>query len=122
MFTRVILAGHSLVVQPSAIVWHRHRDDLEELRIQARGYGLGLGAWLAKILSNPQTAKLALARSPRAARNFLRNARVNRGPAVDRSPGSRSWDAQLAKVLRMELYSVALGPLNYLLERRYGGG
>jgi GT2 family glycosyltransferase len=122
MFTRMILAGHSLVVQPSAIVWHRHRDDLEELRVQARGYGLGLGAWLTKILSNPHTAKLALARSPRAARNFLRNARVQKGPAAGRLPGRGSWDTQLAKVLRVELYSVALGPLNYMLERRSGGG
>lgn len=120
MFTRVILAGYSLVVQPSAIVWHRHRDDLQALRVQARGYGLGLGAWLAKILSNPETAKLALARSPRAARNFLRNARVQRRSSEERPLGHDSWDAQLAKVLRVELYSVALGPLNYMLERRLG--
>ncbi|MET4591931.1 glycosyltransferase [Arthrobacter sp. 754] len=122
MFTRVVLAGYSLVVQPSAIVWHRHRDDIQALRLQARGYGLGLGAWLAKVLSNPETAKLALARSPRAARNFLRNARVKNGLSEERPVGDDLWDAQLAKVLRVELYSVALGPLNYMLERRFGGG
>jgi len=74
MFTRVILEGYSLVVQPSAIVWHRHRDDLDDLSAQARGYGSGLGAWLTKILLNPHTARLALARTPRVAWSFLPSA------------------------------------------------
>lgn len=119
MFTRVILGGHSLVFQPSAIVWHRHRDDLAALRVQAWGYGNGLGAWITKILLNPRTARLALVRSPHALRNFVRNARrpsdhalAGRGLLLD------SWDPQIAKVLRLELISVAIGPINYLLQRR----
>lgn len=122
MFTRVILGKYSLVVQPSAIVWHRHRDGLEELRVQARSYGSGLGAWLTKILLNPHTARLALARVPRVAWNFLQNARAARLPSEEGSALQDSWDEQLAKVLRLELFSVALGPLNYLLERRSGAG
>ena len=122
MFTRVILEGFSLVVQPSAIVWHRHRDDLGELRVQARSYGNGLGAWMTKILMNPRTARLALARSPGAARNFLQNDRASRRARGDGRTVPDSWDAQLAKVLRLELFSVALGPFYYLLERRSGGG
>lgn len=117
MFTRVILGGYPLVVQPAAIVWHRHRDDFASLLVQARGYGLGLGAWLTKILSNPRTARIALARSPRAARSFLKNA-VGSHPASGIASHSHDllWDRQLAKVLRVELCAVALGPLNYLLE------
>jgi GT2 family glycosyltransferase len=122
MFTRVILEGYSLVVQPSAIVWHRHRDGLDELRVQARGYGSGLGAWLTKILMNPHTARLALARSPGAARNFLRNDRASWRPPEDGRRVPDLWDAQLAKVLRLELFSMAVGPFYYLLERRSGGG
>src|SRR5687767_1821551 len=37
MFTRVIREGHSLVVQPSAIVWHRHRAEPEDLIVRAPG-------------------------------------------------------------------------------------
>jgi GT2 family glycosyltransferase len=120
MFTRVILEGYSLVVQPSAIVWHRHRDDLDDLSAQARGYGSGLGAWLTKILLNPHTARLALARTPRVAWSFLKTAGTSRQPAALASRGHDSWDQQLAQVLRLELYSLARGPLNYLLERRAG--
>jgi GT2 family glycosyltransferase len=113
MFTRVILAGYSLVVQPSAIGWHRHRDGLEELRSQAGSYGRGLGAWLTKILLNPRTAHLALRRAPGVAWSALRNTPVSR-PG---HPGKDEWDAVLADVLRLELFSIALGPLHYLLER-----
>ncbi|WP_426997065.1 glycosyltransferase family 2 protein [Pseudarthrobacter sp. N5] len=121
MFTRVILEGYSLVVQPSAIVWHRHRDGLEELRAQARSYGSGLGAWLTKILLNPHTARLALARSPHAVRHFLPNARRRTArPAAAGTGAVDPRDPQLAKVLRLELISVARGPLNYLLQRLSG--
>ncbi|MDQ0755119.1 glycosyltransferase family 2 protein [Arthrobacter sp. B3I4] len=119
MFTRVILSGRSLVVQPSAVVWHRHRADLEELIVQARGYGNGLGAWLAKIFMNPRTARMALARAPRGAAYFLRNIRSHRSGAG--VPGSREPRNPVeAKALRTELVYVALGPLNYLLQRRLG--
>jgi GT2 family glycosyltransferase len=117
MFTRVVLAGHSLVVQPSAIVWHRHRDDMEALRVQARGYGNGLGAWLAKIMLNPRTARLALARSPRAVHNLLANARVPKGDDGSSAP-VLAKDPEIGKVLKLELLSVFRGPFNYLLQRR----
>ena len=119
MFTRVILEGHSLVVQPSAIVWHRHRAELEDLIVQARGYGKGLGSWLTKILLNPRTARLAIARSPQGALHFLRNAR-NHSLGQSAAPAPELRDPRIAKALRTELLSVARGPLNYLLERRSG--
>lgn len=121
MFTRVILGGYSLVVQPSAIVWHRHRDGLDELRAQARGYGSGLGAWLTKILLNPQTARLALARTPGVVWSSLHSAGAPQRPGSGHGQAHGSWDRQLARVLRLELYSLARGPLNYLLERWAGG-
>ncbi|MBT2533492.1 glycosyltransferase [Arthrobacter sp. ISL-48] len=122
MFTRVILEGYSLVVQPSAIVWHRHRDGLDELRVQARNYGIGLGAWLTKILLNPRTARLALARTPRVVWKFLQDVRASRRASEGLNRTVDSWDEQLAKVLRLEVLSVARGPFNYLLERRSGAG
>ncbi|WP_160663644.1 glycosyltransferase family 2 protein [Pseudarthrobacter sp. ATCC 49987] len=121
MFTRVILGGHSLVVQPSAIVWHRHRAELEDLIVQVSGYGKGLGSWLTKILLNPQTARMAIARSPQGALHFLRNARNHsRGQNAAITTATAPRDPRIAKALRTELVSVARGPLNYLLERRSG--
>jgi GT2 family glycosyltransferase len=119
MFTRVILEGHALVVQPSAIVWHRHRDCLDELRAQARSYGSGLGAWLTKIALDPRTVRMAFARTPHAVRQLLSNAkRQSVNPTADGTEAFDPWDPQLASVLRLELLSVARGPLRYLLQRR----
>lgn len=121
MFTRVILGGHALVVQPSAIVWHRHRAELEDLIVQVSGYGKGLGSWLTKILLNPQTARMAIARSPQGALHFLRNARHHsQGQNAATTTAAAPLDPRIAKALRTELVSVARGPLNYLLERRSG--
>lgn len=120
MFTRVLMEGHALVVQPSAIVWHRHRAELEDLIVQVSGYGKGLGSWLTKILLNPRTARLAIARGPQGALHFLRNARghsVGQGPVPE---DTVPRDPRIAKAFRAELFSVARGPLNYLLERRSG--
>ena len=47
MFFRVLRSGRQLVHDPAAIAWHRHRSSTDDLRAQIRGYGLGLGAWLA---------------------------------------------------------------------------
>ncbi|MCO4255852.1 glycosyltransferase [Pseudarthrobacter cellobiosi] len=120
MFTRVIIEGYSLVVQPSAIVWHRHRDGLDDLSAQARGYGSGLGAWLTKILLNPHTARLALARTPGVVWSFLQSTGAPQQPTTGPSQGHDFWDEQRAQVLRLELHSLARGPLNYLLERWAG--
>ncbi|UXA20752.1 glycosyltransferase family 2 protein [Mycobacterium sp. SMC-4] len=49
LFFRVLTGGDALATEPAAIVWHRHRSDNAALLAQARGYGLGLGAWLTKV-------------------------------------------------------------------------
>ncbi|MEZ0339743.1 glycosyltransferase family 2 protein [Mycobacterium sp. pV006] len=49
LFFRVLTGGDALATEPAAIVWHRHRSDNDALLAQARGYGLGLGAWLTKV-------------------------------------------------------------------------
>ncbi|MDZ4268339.1 MAG: glycosyltransferase [Mycobacterium sp.] len=59
LFFRVLTAGDLLATEPSAIVWHRHRSDNEALLCQARGYGLGLGAWLTKVGLDPAHRRLA---------------------------------------------------------------
>lgn len=119
MFTRVILDGRTLVMQPSAIVWHRHREDLAALRVQARGYGTGLGAWLTKLLLNPRTARMALARSPRALTRLVSLA-WRKPPAIagGRPAARDEWDKEIARVGWLELFSVARGPLSYALQRR----
>lgn len=52
-FYRVIARGGHLVYEPSALVWHRHRETVEALKSQALGYGRGLTAWGTKLLFSP---------------------------------------------------------------------
>jgi GT2 family glycosyltransferase len=48
MFLRIVAAGHTLVYEPGAMVWHRHPRTYEEFRARAYSYGVGLGAMLTK--------------------------------------------------------------------------
>jgi GT2 family glycosyltransferase len=124
MFTRVLFAGRSLVVEPSAIVWHRHRADLGALRHQARGYGIGLGAWLSKIALQPRTALMAIRRSRTAVPRLLgKNGAPTTTPslaAVDDT--AAELGRAIARVGWYETVSVAHGPWAYLRQRWSGEG
>ena len=48
MFYRTIRAGHALVYEPSALVFHRHRRKMNELRRQYWSWGLGFMSFAAK--------------------------------------------------------------------------
>jgi cellulose synthase/poly-beta-1,6-N-acetylglucosamine synthase-like glycosyltransferase len=119
-FTRILLDGRTLVVQPSALVWHRHRDDLGELRTQARGYGTGLGAWLTKLLLSPRTLRLVVARSPHALARLLTLGRRPEQSVVPSQDAPDDFDRLAAKVGRAELLAVSRGPFLYIRERWAG--
>ncbi|MBN9607557.1 MAG: glycosyltransferase [Actinomycetales bacterium] len=122
-FTRVLVAGGGLTVTPSAIVWHRHRTDLPALRVQARGYGTGLGAWLAKLATDRRMRGMALARAPRALVRLL--AKGGGSIAEDRA-GQAPLDARMRREIRrvgwLELRSVLRGPVLFARLRRTHGG
>jgi O-antigen biosynthesis protein len=51
LFYRVLAAGFRVVYEPAAVVWHRHRREMSELRAQIFGYSAGhvayhLTTWL----------------------------------------------------------------------------
>jgi GT2 family glycosyltransferase len=118
IFVRVIAAGHALCYEPSAVVWHRHRADDDALLVQARGYGLGLGAWLTVVASDRRMAPQALRRAVRAARHLLITTRVDIGTEAGRADdGATAYSAGLR---RAELLSVLRGPLALLSARRSG--
>jgi hypothetical protein len=41
LFYRVLKAGHTILYQPAAYVWHKHRRDMRALRRQIYGYSKG---------------------------------------------------------------------------------
>jgi len=129
MFTRILFAGHDLVVHPSAIVWHRHRDDIAALRAQARGYGTGLGAWLTKIALNPKTLGPALAKSRHVVGRVITIARrtgQTDDAEADHDNGTQYFDDDLMREIRrvglLELLYVARGPFAYARQRSARAG
>ena len=60
MFMRIVLAGHRLVYEPSAVVSHVHRTDLTELSRQMRAYGSGCTAALTAIIVADSRARREL--------------------------------------------------------------
>jgi GT2 family glycosyltransferase len=55
MFYRVLAAGHVLIYEPDAIVWHRHRRDYAKLREQLANNGIGFYSYLVRsALASPR--------------------------------------------------------------------
>jgi GT2 family glycosyltransferase len=117
MFFRVLRAGWQLVYEPSAVVWHRHRADSAALAVQARGYGLGLGAWMTKIAVHPPTAWLALRTAVRNAPTFIR---FSYRMSKIASPPEALADQLPDRVGIIELVSILKGPFAYRAARREG--
>ena len=74
-FLRVILEGQTLLYQPDAVVWHKHRIDDEGLATQLENYGIGLGAVLAKLAADPKALR---AMAPLMGRAVLHTWRILR--------------------------------------------
>jgi GT2 family glycosyltransferase len=113
IFVRILLAGHLLVREPSAVVWHRHRRTTAELEEQVHNYGLGLGAWIAKLGSRPHTFAMAFRRA-RPAVKHLRHVTVveqqRNGPP----------DPEVEALYGHELQGVLRGPFALLGARISG--
>jgi GT2 family glycosyltransferase len=48
MFFRVLKEGHTLVYEPAAIVYHRHRRDYQQLKTQLTNNGIGFYSYLVR--------------------------------------------------------------------------
>ena len=61
-FARTLLAQHTVVYQPTALVFHYHRDTLAALRTQLHGYAVGNAATYAALISREPKLLLAALR------------------------------------------------------------
>lgn len=57
-FIRLMMEGGTLVYEPASIVWHEHRDRMEDLRHEMYGYGAGLSAVITKHMAGRYRARL----------------------------------------------------------------
>jgi GT2 family glycosyltransferase len=107
---RVVSAGYSVVYEPAAVMWHRHRRSMEALRRQMFRYGVGLSATVTKwLLEDRRVARDVLRRLPAGARHVL-------------SPSSRKNEHKSVTfppvLTRLERLGVLYGPVAYLRSRR----
>jgi GT2 family glycosyltransferase len=104
-FVRTLNAGFSIAYEPSAIVWHRHRRDMESLADQLYGYGTGFTAYLLK-----QTLSV---------RGFLAVARrILKGLALMSRANEESLDAGIdPALLKRERIGMLHGPFLYAKAR-----
>lgn len=117
MFFRVLMAGDALANEPSAIVWHRHRADPDALLAQARGYGLGLGAWLTKVALDRDHRRLAMSV---VRRRFGSTAKAGANYGAIAAPPADFGAAVPRNVGRTEVLSVLGGPRALWRGRRQG--
>jgi GT2 family glycosyltransferase len=112
MFVRVLLAGFGLSYQPSALVWHRHRADLDSLSTQIANYGTGLGAWLAKLALQPRVLAMMSRRVVPGIRHLRRVTQIDL-PAAQLPP-------EVDQLWRVERKAVLFGPIALLRSRLSG--
>jgi glycosyltransferase involved in cell wall biosynthesis len=105
LFLRVLRAGMAVAHEPTAVVWHYHRREMEALRHQLVGYGSGLSALAAKLLSSRETSRETLSRVRPAFGRVLSIS--GHGRDADRISGLRTAEA----------WGLLVGPPRYLRGR-----
>lgn len=100
VFLRLVLAGHRLVYEPAALVWHRHPPDYASLRRTMFIYGAGLSGALAKRAAMAPRAAWDIAlRVPAGLRHAFGPAsakNAGKGPGFPRELGWRERAGMLA--------------------------
>ena len=105
-FVRTLLAGWTIAYEPSAVVWHWHRRELDALAEQLFGYGSGLTAYLTKHLLTGR----GFAQITGSAVHGVRYTRSQRAGSLDAGIDRR--------LLRRERTGMLYGPFLYARARR----
>jgi glycosyltransferase involved in cell wall biosynthesis len=103
--TMVLLAGYRIAYEPAALMRHDHRGDLEGLRRQIGGYGVGLTAYYAALLRHRPSVLPALMRLAPTGVGYLRRRNFRRTTAPV---------GLLDGLKRRQRLSMLLGPAAYI--------
>ena len=109
MFSRVLASGYSIVYEPEALNWHRHRRTWPELQKVLYGYGVGVYALL--------TRTLLVEKEPAALKIAWGWFRYDQFPALMRTMAGRI-DRKRLDLLRSELRGCLSGPFAYFRSKR----
>jgi glycosyltransferase involved in cell wall biosynthesis len=103
-----MLEGYEVAYEPSALMWHHHRQDISGLSRQLHGYSIGLTAFYAALLRKRPSAILGLLKLLPAAVGYLRNPSSTSDSAPD--PG--------AALDRRQRQGMLAGPFRYITSVR----
>ncbi|WP_162002665.1 glycosyltransferase [Streptomyces sp. CB01881] len=113
-FQQVLTAGHTVMYQPDAIVWHRHRRTMEALARQVEGYGIGYTAFLtAAVRHRPRLLATLLRRLPSGLWRWYR-ANQRRTLQPDAPLLDPRHDDTIRALRRLERRGLLYGPYYYL--------
>lgn len=108
-FAKILLLGGTILHEPSAVTYHRHRPTMSQLQDQFRGYGRGLSAFYVALLFWRPMLLVRMVRSlPVAWRALRRNADLRRDDLGLVMP---------RQILASKRRGFIEGPLHYLRER-----
>jgi GT2 family glycosyltransferase len=103
VYARLLSIGHTVVYDPSVIVWHEHPEDLSSVRREVLGRGIALGAVLAKqVAAGPE--RRALLRAVPAGVRYELHPRAHPGRQSDEPRRGLDWLGWLG---------LAIGPAAY---------
>lgn len=109
MFARILGSGFRIAYDPTAVSWHRHRRDYEDLLRTVYGYGVGVYAmWTGLLLERRELGALRLAWA------WFRHGQL---PELVRAMRGRGQHARAALV-RAELRGCLHGPRAWFAARR----
>jgi glycosyltransferase involved in cell wall biosynthesis len=108
LFYKVLKAGHTIVYEPSAYAWHKHRRDLAALRRQLYNYSKGHVAYHLTTLMRDQDLRALVHLGIRLPQYYLRIAK-------DRLLGRRQYPVSL---ILLEIAGSLAGPWGLWRSRR----
>lgn len=118
----ILWSGGKVGYEPTSIVYHRHRRELDELLHQLGGNGLGFTAMLTSLVSHDSRHALGLAwQLPLAVWQMLRQTLTRigtRGGRVGETDGAHQDAPYPRKLVVTELLGYPKGPAAYLRSRR----
>lgn len=109
LYYRALSRGHRVAYDPTALVWHRHRESWRELKETLHGYGLSVFAWWTRALLIEREWTLLRFAPEWFVRHHIRQLYCSLTRRPGRVPLSLAW---------AEFRGALLGPLAYLARRR----
>jgi O-antigen biosynthesis protein len=110
--TLVMLEGYEVVYEPTAVMWHYHREDMASLNKQLNGYSIGLTAFYAALLRQRPSTLFGLIKLLPMAAGYLKG---GTGAPPEAPEETQELEAGLD---RRPLQGMLKGPLVYARSKR----